>query len=135
MTKRLTIHRRQIPLFFVLGFVSATWAYAAVDNHLMCRSLEAASQDEVEEYAGEYATLPGLRTATLVVASRAFVFFGDTTGKVSVYFKTAYPDGSPRYTGIEFGFEFRDEDWVMTESWVLHENECTERAMGAFGQS
>jgi len=133
MVKPLKFYRRQIPLFFLLGLVAGTWAYAAVDNRLMCRSLEYASQDEVESYSGEYAGMPGLETATLVVASREYVLFGDTTGKVTIFFKTPRPDGNPRYTGIEFGFELREEEWVMTESWGLHEDECTERAIGAFG--
>jgi hypothetical protein len=133
MTKRLNIHRRQIPLFVLLGLVASTWAYATVDNRLMCRALEEASLDEVEEFAGDLTTRPGSETATVIVASREFILFGDTTGKVSVFFKTLRPDGAPQYSGIEFGFELRDEVWVMTESWMLHEGECTERASGAFG--
>ncbi len=135
MTKRLNIHRRQIPLFVLLGLVASTWAYATMDNRLMCQALEAASMDEVEEFAGDVTARPGLETATLVVASREFVLFGDTTGKVSVFFRTLRPDGTPQYSGLEFGFELRDEEWVMIESWALHEGESTERASRAFGDA
>ena len=133
MVKKLKLHRRQIPLFFLLGLVSATWAYAAVDNHQMRRALAVASQNEVEEYSEGYDGILGAETTTVVTASRAFVLFGATTGKVTVFFKTPGPDAVPRYGGIEIGFEQRGNDWFMTDSWGCHANECTERAMAAFG--
>jgi len=129
----LKLHRRQIPLFFCLGIASAAWAYAAVDNHRMCNALEEASLNEVETYSGDYVDIPGVETATLIVASREYVLFGDTTGKVSVLFKIPKSDGDVRYTGIEFGYELREQGWIMTDSWGLHDHERVKRAAQAFG--
>ena len=135
MFKPVKLRRRQITLLLCLAIASATWAYAAVDNRLMCDDLEEASQDEIEMYADDYSAIPGVETAMLFVASREYVFFGDTTGKVSIYFRIPRSSGDVTYTGIEFGYELRDKGWVMTESWGLHEDEVADRAMQVFGDA
>ncbi len=124
--------RRQVFLGVILGLVAATWAYATIDNYQMRRSLEAASLAQVESFTDGLEESPGVATATAIIASRQYVLFGDTTGKVTVFFKTPRPGGDAEYRDIEITYERQDSEWIMTGSYSCHEGECKVRAIQAF---
>jgi len=70
---------------------------------------------------------------TAVVASKKFIVFGPTAGKVEVYFRREGILGKPQYTEYVFHFEQQNGSWVETDSGVCQHTDCQVRAAAAFG--
>lgn len=132
MAKARSVRRRQFFFGGVLSLVAATWAYATVDNYRMRQSLEAASEDQVFSFTDGLGAKTGIETATAIIASRQYVLFGETTGKVTVFFKTPRPGGDAEYRDIEITYERQGSEWIMTGSYSCHAGECKARALQAF---
>ena len=134
MLKKPEFHRRQIPLFVLLGLVLALWVYTLADGYQMRRALETASTADVQTIVDGFGTGSGTETIKNYAANREYILFGNTTGTVTLFFKTPDEEGTPEYSGIVIGFEQGDDGWVMTESRGFELDEVG-RAAAAFGDS
>ena len=126
---------RKVFLVAVLAMMCALWAFAWVDNYRLRESLALSSQDEVAHYQEAFLNQPDTETVTVVTVGRDYVLFGDTVGKVDVFIKTTPREGSTRYSGVEIGFKWQGDTWIMTDSGSCSSEECIVKARKAFGDT
>jgi hypothetical protein len=126
---------RKAFLLAILVMLCGLWAFASVDNYRLRSSLEQSSQDEVAHYQKAFTEHPGTEMVTAVTASRTYLFFGETIGKVDVFVKTTPQEGAVRYSGVEIGFKRQGDTWVVTDSGSCSSEECVLKARNAFGDT
>lgn len=132
MLKKPEFHRRQIPLFILLGLVFGVWVYTLVDGYMMRNSLKNESVEAVAKAVSGYNTEAGVESVQVISANRDYVLFGPTRGSVITFFKVVPDVGEPTYSGVEVQFEQQDGHWVMTNSGVL-DGQDLDGAPAAFG--
>jgi len=124
---------RKAVLVTVLAMLCAVWALAWTDNSRLRESLEQFSRDEVAHYQEAFAGFPHTESVTVVTASRTYLLFGETIGKVDLFIKTVLPGDNIQYSGVEIGFKRQGEQWVVTDSGSCSSEECILKARKAFG--
>jgi hypothetical protein len=106
---------------------------AGADNARLRESLEQSSRDEVAHYQEAFAGYPHTESVTVVTATRTYLLFGETIGKVDLFIKTALPGDNIQYSGVEIGFKRQGESWIETDSGSCSSEECILKARKAFG--
>ena len=106
-------------------------AINTVHVHGLERELQEIADAKIEEFkAEEPENSPAqFKIGASVVATKAYVLFGDVSGKVSVFLQRTVDDES-HVEGFEFFFA-RDEagQWTQTESGMCTSEECTQEGL------
>ena len=125
MTKRAYLYATALALS--LGVLAVN----TVQVHGLERELQTIADAKIAEFKAEE---PGDSPAQLnlgasVVATKAYILFGDVSGKVSVFLQRIV-DGESHMEGFEFFFA-RDEtgEWTQTESGMCTSEECTQEGL------
>ncbi len=118
-------------LFLVLGI----YGLNMFQVHGLEKELHVIADEKLAEYAALDSEHPDsqLQVGVAVVATRAYVLFGDTFGKVSMYFRNSSSDDTT-ITGLEF-FYAKDEsgEWSETESGTCSSEQCTKEGLRILG--
>lgn len=118
---------------YVAALVLALGALAvnSVNVHGLERELQRIADAKIAEFETEEPedSLAQLKLGASVVATKAYVLFGDVSGKVSVFLQRIV-DGESHIEGFEFFFA-RDEagEWTQTESGMCTSEECTQEGL------
>jgi len=106
-------------------------AVNTVQVHGLESELQRIADTKIAEFKAEEPedSLAQLNLGASVVATKAYVLFGDVSGKVSVFLQRII-DGEPHIEGFEFFFS-RDEagEWIQTESGMCTSEECTREGL------
>lgn len=106
-------------------------AINTVHVHGLERELQKIADAKIVEFkAEEPENSPAqFKIAASVVATKAYVVFGEVSGKVSVFLQRIVDDES-HVEGFEFYFA-RDEagEWTQTESGMCTSDECTQEGL------
>jgi len=118
-------------LVFVLGI----YGLNMLQVHGLEKELQGIADEKMAEYTGLDPEHPDsqLQVGAVVVATRVYVLFGDTSGKISMYFRNNSGDDTT-ITGLEY-FYAKDEsgEWSETESGTCSSEQCTEEGLRILG--
>ncbi len=123
--------KRRVLYAVALLLAVGALAVNTVNVHSLERDLRRIADDKIAEFKAEEPenSLAQLRIGASVVATKAYVLFGDVTGKVSVYVQRNVEDVS-HTEGFEFFF-VRDDagEWTQTDSGMCASEECTQEGL------
>ena len=124
--------KRRVYLYATaLALSLAALAVNTVQVHGLENELQRIADTKIAEFKAEEPedSLAQLNLGASVVATKAYVLFGDVSGKVSVFLQRIV-DGEPQIEGFEFFFT-RDEagGWSQTESGMCTSEECTREGL------
>lgn len=112
-----------------LGLVAFVWN--TIQVHGLESELQGIADEKIADFTAEEPDeiRAQLQIGATVVATHAYVLFGEVSGKVSVYLQHNEGDQS-KMEGFEFFFE-RDESgiWTQTESGMCTSDECTKEGL------
>lgn len=119
-------------LLGVLGLVAATWVASYFQDGVLAGELEEIAKEKMEYLQrGEPVTL---EMSPVVTASRQYLLFGKTTGKISIYTRTPGHGEDDHLGGVDFFMERAGGEWVEVESAHCSAEECQTLGRSAFAK-